>query len=186
MPTPPATLIVGLLRLPGPTARARRGCRSQRQDRHPTLCQPFGRPLHCRLLLQRSRRTCGQARNNLRHWRRLRVPPGPSSKRPPSSAQSTDDQPGTADPTHPKPGPSQAVSGMSRTSRANAVAAEANGPISLCAVTTCPYPSGVLLPGDIDNWHRCGAAVGALPQVNHFKHRRACPEPFALPFSDDQ
>ena len=69
MPTPPATLIVGLLRLPGPTARARRGCRSQRQDRHPTLCQPFGRPLHCRLLLQRSRRTCGQARNNLRHWR---------------------------------------------------------------------------------------------------------------------
>src|SRR6185437_5154191 len=26
-------------------------------------------PLHCRLLLQRSRRTCGQARNNLRHWR---------------------------------------------------------------------------------------------------------------------
>lgn len=121
MPTPPATLIVGLLRLPGPTARARRGCRSQRQDRHPTLCQPFGRPLHCRLLLQRSRRTCGQARNNPRHWRRLRVPPGPSSKRPPSSAQSTDDQPGTADPTHPKPGPSQAVSGMSRTSRANAV-----------------------------------------------------------------
>ena len=40
MPTPPATLIVGLLRLPGPTARARRGCRSQRQDRHPTRCQP--------------------------------------------------------------------------------------------------------------------------------------------------
>ena len=62
---------------------------------------------------------------------------------------------------------------MSRTSRANAVAAEANGPISLCAVTTCPYPSGVLLPGDIDNWHRCGAAVGALPHVNHFKHRHA-------------
>ena len=94
MPTPPATLIVGLLRLPGPTARARRGCRSQRQDRHPTLCQPFGRPLHCRLLLQRSRRTCGQARNNPRHWRRLRVPPGPSSKRPPSSVQSTDDKQG--------------------------------------------------------------------------------------------